>query len=66
MELHSVQLLDCCLGEMMDPKMANKMVNYLVLGLDWMLDYSTEAGLYVTMARRSDYWTHVSTDDLKD
>jgi hypothetical protein len=27
--------------------MANKMVNYLVLGLDWMLDYSTEAGLDV-------------------
>jgi hypothetical protein len=46
--------------------MASKMVRYLVLGLDWMLDCLTEAGLDVTMVRRSDYWTHVSTVDLKD
>ena len=51
---------------MMDSTKENKMVKYLHLGLDWMMDYSTEAGLDVTMARRSDYWTHVLTDDLKD
>jgi hypothetical protein len=46
-------------------KMANKMVKHLVLGLEWMLDYSTEAGLDVTMVIH-DYLTSGPTVDLKD